>query len=223
MLVIRRRMKRTRHSGRSNGFSLFEALLVIGILVVLAGIFLPKLAGSKRSPRIACVNNLKQIGLSFRVWAADHNKKYPDHVSVTTGGTMELVGSGIAYVHFLVMSNELSTPKVLNCPTDTNRLIATNWSSLRNGNLSYFVGLDAEEARPQMLLSGDDSFNVKGLRPGRGLLELATNNSVTWTTKRHNGAGNLGMADGSVQQVHNASLQQALAQTGVATNRLLMP
>jgi hypothetical protein len=34
-------------------------------------------------------------------------------VSVTNGGTMELVNGGTVFEHFLVMSNELSTPKLL--------------------------------------------------------------------------------------------------------------
>jgi hypothetical protein len=52
--------------------------------------------------RIQCVNNMKQIGLAMRVWAGDNDEKYPTSL--------------------VVMSNELSTTKVLICPSDKTRL-----------------------------------------------------------------------------------------------------
>jgi len=51
--------------------------------------------------RVKCVNNLKQIGLAMRIWAGDNNDKYPTSL--------------------VVMSNELSTTKILICPNDTAR------------------------------------------------------------------------------------------------------
>jgi len=41
-------------------------------------------------------------------------------VSATNGGTMELVNSGVVWVHFAVMSNELNTPKY-SLPADKRR------------------------------------------------------------------------------------------------------
>ncbi len=217
-------MKQIKHNGRIRGFSLPEAILVSVILAVLIAVFLPTFRLPRtNSKRIGCVNNLKQIGLAFNLWAGDNNDRPPSQVSVTNGGTMELVGSGIAYVHFLVMSNELSTPKILVCHADSNRGAATNWTSLRNTSLSYFAGLDSYPTNLNTFLSGDDNFTVNGIRPRSGLLKTRTNSTVAWLPTRHVNAGNLCFADGSVQQIHNARLQQALAQTGVATNRLLMP
>jgi prepilin-type processing-associated H-X9-DG protein len=218
------RMKRIRHSQRRSGFSLLEAIIVCVILAVLIAVFLPSLLPAKRQVNpLYCVNNLKQIGLSFRQWGQDNNDKYPDQVSVTNGGTMELVRSGIAYVNFLVLSNELNTPKVLVCPADTDHIAATNWTSLRNGNLSYFIGLDAAEAVPQKFLSGDDNFTVNGLKPKSGVLELWTNSTIAWLPTRHAGQGNVALTDGSVQGLSSAGFQRALVGTGTATNRLLMP
>lgn len=176
-----------------------------------------------RSKRINCTNQLKQIGLAFKQWALDQNDKFPMQVPATNGGTMELVGSGIAYVHYLVLSNELNTPKILICPTDTNRLAATNWSSLRNHNLSYFVGLNADDTNPQSFLAGDDNIAVANIKPGRGLLELWTNSPVAWMTTRHIKQGNVGLADGSVQGYSNSRLREALCYTGMSTNRLVIP
>ena len=86
--------------------------------------------------------------------------------------------------------------------------------------------MDGAESYPQMILTGDDNFAVNGVRVQPGILNLSTNSSVTWTKERHNGAGNIGIADGSVQQVTSEGLNFALANSA-ATNqpaiRLVIP
>jgi hypothetical protein len=137
---------------------------------------------------------------------------------------MELVDSGKTFMHFMAMSNELSTPKVLVCPADPMRKPATNFSSdLNNTKISYFVGIDAQSTLlSQMFLSGD--FNItNGHRAVRRVLELTTNDMTEWTDALHHRQGNVGLADGSVQQFSSSRLRQALEFTGVATNRLAMP
>ncbi len=216
-------MKRIQHSRWSKGFSLFEAMIVSVILAILIAVFLPAFQRPRmKASRISCVNNVKQINLAFRIWAGDNNDNNPWLISVTNGGTLEMAGSDIAYSQFIVMSNELSTPKVLLCPADTNRVAATNFTSLRDGNLSYFVGLHAGLPSPPAFSVGDDNFTVNGIKPKSGLLELSTNSTLAWLPTRHIQAGNIGLVDGSVQQVNNKGLQ-ALVQTGTTTNRLAMP
>jgi len=217
-----------------------EAIVVIATLAVLFVLLLPALVPVLHNgrQRINCISNLKQIGIAYRLWEEDNNGKYPMAVSVTNGGAMELVATGNVAACFQVMSNELSTPKILICPQDAKAILAANFGEgFNNRNVSYFVGLDVtNEANPQMFLSGDDNFAISGIPVKSGLLELSTNAPITWTSGRHVAynshfwtpardrlLGNIGMADGSAQQVTISGLANALIQTGVATNRLLIP
>lgn len=209
---------RTQHA-----LTLVEVLVVMAAIALLALVFLPKLPKACcKAQRISCVNNLKQVGLAFRIWAGDSADRFPMRVSVTNGGTMEWVASGTVWPHFQVISNELNTTKVINCPTDP-QYYATNWTVLANSNISYFIGVDATENEPTTLLTGDDNL-VVGRKPvGSGLLNLWTNSDVGWSKLRHQKNGNICLADGSVLQVNSEKLRQVLANTGVATNRLAIP
>jgi len=207
--------------------TLTEVLVVICVVAVLVVMISPAVISDRprKSPRIYCVNNLKQIGLAYYIWAGDHNDKFPMQVSVTNGGTMELTVDGRnAWLNILVMSNELNTPKILWCPADRDRVVATNFTSgFSSKNISYFVGLDAVQNHPKMILSGDDNFAVGSVPVKPGLLELSTNAPITWTSARHHNAGNIGVADGSVATVSNSQLTNLFHQTDVATNRLAIP
>ena len=217
--------------------TLVEVLIVTAVVLALLAMYLPTLANrNTRSPRISCVNNLKQVGLAFRIWEADYKDQYPMSVSVTNGGTMELVESGTVWRHFQVMSNELNTPKILICPEDYERRSRSSsaWkstSALRsdtiiftgNTNTSYFIGVDAADTNPNMFLAGDRNLTVKNIALKPGLHSLATNEVVGWTAKLHVNQGNVLMADASVQQFTSAALPEALIKTGIATNRLALP
>jgi len=210
---------------RNHALTLAEVLVVIAILAVIAAMFLPALAIAKRkTSRIGCVSCLKQIGLAYRIWEGDNGDKYPMEISVTNGGSMELVATGNVVQTFLVMSNELSTPTILHCPEDKAHIETYSFAGLANSNISYFVGMDVtNDMNPQMIISGDCNFEIGGVPVKSGLLEISSNTPIAWTTARHNRAGNIGLADGSVQQVTKEGLQNALRETGVTTNRLAVP
>jgi len=217
-------MKSTSRRFSTNGFTLVALLVIVAVLAILAAMLLPALAAAKKkAQRINCVNNLKQCDLAFRIWEGDNNDKYPMDTPVANGGTKEYDTGADTFRHFQVMSNELSTPKILICPADT-RTVAANFVRLKNANVSYFVGLDANEAYPQRLLDGDR--NITGATdPENGILKLVPGGPAGWTTAMHNNQGNVGLADGSVQEFSNSGLRQALKYSGDPTNiwRLALP
>lgn len=207
-----------------SAFTLIELLVTIACVLVVLALLLPFLARSKaRGSRINCSNGVKQIGLSFRVWALDNSDHYPMRVSVTNGGTMELVASGLVFPHFLAMTNELSTPKILVCPEDKNRTAATNFASgLADTNLSYFINVDAVEENGFSLLSGDRNLTSKA-PAGSRFVCLSGTSVIGWTMEMHQKKGNLCFADASVGAFTNGAVASALRMPARVTNRLAVP
>lgn len=217
-------MKSNPTDRRLPAFTLIEVLIVLAVLITAAMVFLPTIMRPRRvaGPRINCVNNLKMVGLSYKVWELDNGERFPFDVPVAEGGAKEAAAGGNPALVFEVMSNELSTPKILVCMQDRNRAVATNFVTLQRTNISYFVGLDATNTAPQAFISGDRNLTNAGGFSGN-LLFASTNDPVSWTAALHQNCGNIGLADGSVQQVSTKLLHQAVANTGFPTNRLLMP
>ena len=209
-------------AARQAGLTLVEGVVVLAILAVAAGLYLSTLSRSyTRSSRVSCTGNLKQTGLAFRLWANDHQETFP-FASSAVEGSRPFVNSVQVFRHFQAMSNELVTPKILVCRADTPRHAAPDFTQLSNTNLSYFVGLDAHEDDPTQILSGDRNI-TGGTWSGGFLRTLTPRSEAGWMAEIHQFSGNLGLADGSVQQCFTNALRRHLAGMTNAVVRLAVP
>jgi hypothetical protein len=196
-------------------------LLVIAVVVGLVAILLA-LSINKPHSHLFCPNNLKQVGAAFITWAEDNQGLFPMQVSLKQGGTAELVDTSNVFVHFLVMSNYLNTPKILRCPADTTRTEAASYeTNFDNSNISYFVGADALKTNASMLLCGDRNLAL-GTTAKPGFLVVAPATPVHWTSELHNAKGCFLFPDGSVNAVYDRDLQSVLRVCNT-TNRLVLP
>ncbi len=88
--------------------------------------------GKRHSESVNCGNYMASIGCGAKAWALDN--------------------SGLLASDFCSMSNELSTPRILVCPGDHQRVPARDWASLNESNCSYEIVAPG--------LSLDDTTNI---------------------------------------------------------------
>ena len=208
--------------------SLIELLCVISIIALLAALLLPAVGQAKaRARRIQCINHLRQVGVGFVSFANERNGQFPMAVPASAGGSLEFARGGyliqskfyFSYRHFQAASNELVTPKLLVCPADT-RLPASGFATLSNTNLSYFIGVNAEFARPASILAGDRNLTNDYAAPGT-LVRLGRNYALRWTDELHRFKGNLLFSDGHVEEKNDAALISAGDQVPVVASLAL--
>jgi type II secretory pathway pseudopilin PulG len=219
---------------KSEAFTRIELMVVIivvcGLSFMVVSLIFAYSAAGAHARQMSCINNLKQIGTAYRFWAFDHNDHYPASESVTKGGWSELLTNAdqgfLCWTNYAIMAKELGqSPKVIACPSDDRRP-ADFFTNFANANVSYFVGVSADNRQPNSLLGGDRNLGPGtnsgpdyGFSPKSGKgndVAIQTNSQaspVCWSLKMHSfriaaGLGNILMGDGSAQEPTSANFRQ---------------
>ena len=221
---------------RSRGFTRKELLVVVCVIVGLLFVAFALRDFAKyaraNADRIRCANNLKSVGLGFRIFANDHDDKYPFTFDPNGATNPAYRNETEAWVHFQVLSNTFPSVKefagidasVLTCDADQERLKNrtkdfAELATKRNEAISYFVGLTADERKPMLLLAGDRCVGTNQFLQGN-VLTLKPGDTLSWDQSFHRVGGSFGvnvtLADGSVEQLNEwVGIKE--------TNRLLLP
>ncbi len=116
-------------------------------------------AAKERAMSISCVNNLKQFGLAVRIWMGDNNEVSPPDI--------------------ISMSNELNTPKILYCPSDTNRVVTKTWKDFAASESSY------EYLTPSVTDALREPTRVQSRCPHHGTVGLCDGSVQMGVAKTH--------------------------------------
>ena len=237
-----------KHPARAQAaFTRLDLATVLLALTLCAAVVLPALASSRpRSQRVMCANNLRQIGQAFHLWGIDNGERplvsstaqpsppantrsteaLPFEVITTSGGTGAHPLSVNVWLHFSWLSNDLSSPALLLCPSDTGRpardfsadptggYIHPNFANAATSYLLGHYGLN----NPLTFVSTDRNlgYDASGTCSLLGQVRLISipNSAVRWTAGLHNSSGNLLRREGSVEQLGSADIPRALGSPG---------
>jgi hypothetical protein len=137
------------------------AIAGLVLLLLAFGVLAAVSRSRERANAITCANSMKQLALSFKIWAIDHEGRFPFNVSMSQGGSMEVCSPGAngfdqnPVPHLLILSNELRSTLKLVCPEDSSKQRAVNWQLLQPPNVSYMihVGTNVDERCPDAVLA----------------------------------------------------------------------
>ncbi len=196
------------------GFTLIELLVVIAIIAILAAILFPVFARAREKARqTSCLSNVKQLMLSVMMYAQDYDEM------LIPGAQIKPSAPGNLW--FDVIQPYVNNEQILVCPSQANPTAGANydptgygWNYQEFGYRydspdSYGWGTALSEiTNPAGTIVLGDSDD--GERYHRYLYRR----NASYLPQRHNGGGNMGLADGHAKWYNYQTLVKS--ESGVA-------
>ncbi len=233
---------------RVRAFTAKELIVIVAVITLLGALVIEAVLHSKRvGLRTTCASNQKQIALSFKMFAGNCKQEFPVEYFKNRAYRFpsNFNYNRPAWEYFRLASNELGTARILICPKDvlrranavkefTNTVDGLAHPTRQNNSISYFLGMSAEETKPNTLAVGDRNLALDSSiqfysSPGEVAVDVASNSVWRSSSKEpfHKDEGFYALSDGSVQRADNSRLQEALRLArqsyGTNANRFLFP
>jgi prepilin-type N-terminal cleavage/methylation domain-containing protein len=228
------------HARRRSGFTLIELLVVIAIIAILIGLLLPAVQKVREAAaRMACSNNLKQLGLAAHNYhsafgvlppgydgpSPNINYPLPNHL---TAGNPKWVGVLVYLLPYVEQDNIYKQLRTMNDPTYTGTWWETNpdWT-LAHSQLKLF--LCPSDQQPGQITTGSaalmHSYSPPGVQPpnsAAGAVMYYFPGEFDLGKTNYTGVAGPGWSDGATY-APSAGGANYKPYTGVFTNRSKIP
>lgn len=209
---------------KPNAFTLVELLVVISIIALLAGLALPALNRARREGfKVQDVSNLKQVGLSIKLFANDYDGQFPKNWPMDDDGEDTVAPNSNTAFRALFGTGVLRDERIFYTPGvpffkkgDNDIGTRPSYSkALERGenSYSYFAGhsegsesiepLAWNPTRGGITRDGERGWKASDLIPqihgGNGIHILRVDGSVSWVPKKADGTVQLGGTEDSFQ------------------------
>jgi prepilin-type processing-associated H-X9-DG protein/prepilin-type N-terminal cleavage/methylation domain-containing protein len=140
----------------TSAFTLIELLIVIAIIACLAGLLAPMLSLTRqKADGLACVSNLRQIGISAQLYAAEHSQTTPV-IEPWPSQPVYSPGDG-AQTLLAALQPYGVTPATLRCRSD---IIGLNYNAKEGSSYEWCPMANGQNVQSVKLVWGNNASDI---------------------------------------------------------------